>query len=290
MRGLVCGSIILGFAAVLLPWGASELSPHVPAEPQVPSSEIGAKGVGPSAAKAQAIGGHDLEGPRYGITTADPTPNESGKTVARLSSGAVGFIPDTAKRVPSIPAIAVRELPPGSKAHSDVIASIIGSDEFKDTVGPLARLYFAYFDRYPDFEGLDYYIGERERGTPLDSIADEFAGSPEFGIRYGSVDNAAFVDRVYHNVFGAPPDSAQRAYWIGQLDAGMSRGQVMLAFSEGTDFRALTGNEVFVTMAYAEALQRMPDPADFARWVRFLDAGNPRAAVIDGLLATRRTR
>lgn len=290
MRALVCGSIVLGFGVILLPWGTSELSPHVRMEPQVPSSGIGAKAAPPTTPQAQAIGGHDLEVPRYGVITADPTPNESGKTVARLNSGAVGSIPDTAKRAPNVPAIAVRELTPGSNAHSEAIASIIAADEFKDTVEPLARLYFAYFDRFPDFEGLDYYIGERERGTPLDSIADEFAGSREFDMRYGLVDNAAFVDRVYHNVFGAPPDVAQRAYWIGQLDAGVSRGQVMLEFSEGTDFRALTGNEVFVTMAYAEALQRMPDPADFARWVRFLDAGNSRDAVIDGLLAMRRAR
>lgn len=288
MRALVCGSIVLGFAAVLLPWGAPELSPHVPMEPQVPSSGSGAKGTGPAAPKAEAIGGGDVEGPRRDIIASDPARIESAKPVARLNDGAPGSTPDTAKRVPGVPAIAVRELTPGSKAHSEAIASIIAADEARDTVEPLARLYFAYFDRFPDFEGLDYYIGERERGTPLDSIADEFAGSPEFGMRYGSVDNAAFVDRVYQNVFGAPPDAAQRAYWVGQLDAGISRGQVMLAFSEGTDFRAITGNEVFVTMAYAEALQRMPDPADFARWVRFLDAGNPREAVIAGLIATRR--
>ena len=185
----------------------------------------------------------------------------------------------------------VREFAPGSKAHAEVIASNIASEEFQDVVSPLARLYLAYFNRPPDYEGFDYYIGERERGEPLDAIAEEFAGSLEFDQRYGSVDNASFVDRVFQNVFDGPGDAAQRAYWIGQLESGnMTRGQVMLAFSESPAFRAATGNEVLVATAYAETLGRAPDPADFARWVGFLDAGNPPQALIDGLLADRGKR
>ena len=174
----------------------------------------------------------------------------------------------------------------GAKTHAQAIASYIDSNEFKDLAAPLARLYCAYFDRFPDHEGLDYYIGQRERGRPLASIADEFAGSREFGMRYGSIDNAAFVDRVYQNVFGVPPDATQRGYWLGRLDSGVTRGQVMLEFSEGADFRTLTAHEVFVATAYTETLGRTPEPAGFARWVRFLDEGNPREAVIDGLLAS----
>lgn len=252
----------------MLPWGASELPTRVQAKPEIPSAGIGGRAARPSAPQAQAIGGGDLEGPRRGIITAGTKPVEPGTPVARLNDSAKGSIPDTAKRFPRGSVAGVREFTPGSKAHSEAIASIVGSDEFKDTVAPLARLYFAYFDRFPDYEGLDHYIGARARGTPLESIADEFAGSPEFNMRYGSVDNVAFIDRVYRNVFGAPPDSAQRAYWVGQLDSGMTRGQVMLAFSEGSDFRTLTGNEVFVTMAYAETLRRAPSPSPAPRFER----------------------
>ncbi|MEO7810818.1 MAG: DUF4214 domain-containing protein [Usitatibacter sp.] len=160
----------------------------------------------------------------------------------------------------------------------------IDSEESSNAVAPLARLYFAFMDRAADYEGLNYYIGERDGGMSLESIAEEFAGSTEFGLRYGELDHAAFVDRVFRNVFDASPDAAQRAYWIARLESGMTRGQVMLAFSESAAFRTASSNEVFVTMAYAEALRREPDPAGFARWVRFLDAGNPREAVIAGLL------
>jgi hypothetical protein len=61
----------------------------------------------------------------------------------------------------------------------------------------------------------------------------------------------------------------------------------MLVFSESPGFRAMIANEVFVAVAYAETLGRAPAPGDLARWVGFLDAGNPRRAVIDALLADR---
>lgn len=184
--------------------------------------------------------------------------------------------------------VAVREFAPGSPAHAQAIAAHIASAQVEDLVSPVARLYLAYFGRAPDYEGLDYYIGERDRGEPLDAIAEEFAGSEEFGARYGTLDNAAFVDRVLRNIFGFPGDAAQIAHWAGELDSGrMTRGQVMLMFSETPGYRAITANEVFVSMAYAEALGRAPDPADLARWVAFLDAGNPRRAVVESLLALR---
>ena len=174
-----------------------------------------------------------------------------------------------------------------SRSYAQAVSEYIDSKEFKDTVGPLARLYFAFFGRYPDQDGLDWYVDHRTGGRSLGSIADEFAGSPEFQMRYGELGNAAFIDRVFENVFGVAPDAAQRAYWIDQLASGVTRGQVMLAFSEGADFRRLTANEVFVATAYAETLQRTPDPAGFARWVAFLDAGNSRDAVIEGLLRNK---
>lgn len=198
---------------------------------------------------------------------------------------------DRAKRIVAGSPASVREFTPGSKAHSEAIASIIGSSESEKVVAPVVRLYFAYFNRAPDYEGLHYYVEQRDAGTPLDAIAEEFAGSLEFDLRYGAIDNAGFVDRIYENVAGGPGASGERAYWIAQLDSGsMTRGEVMLAFSESTGFRAGVGNEVFVTLAYAEALRRAPDPAELVRWVRFLDAGNPRRAVIDGLLAARRPK
>jgi hypothetical protein len=107
-------------------------------------------------------------------------------------------------------------------------------------------------------------------------------------MRYGELGNAAFVDRVFRSVFDDAGDAQQRAHWIAHLDSGaMTRGQVMLAFSESPAFRAAIANEVFVSIAYTEIFGRSADPTELSRWVAFLDAGNSGEAVIQGLLASR---
>ncbi|HET9577920.1 MAG TPA: DUF4214 domain-containing protein, partial [Usitatibacter sp.] len=73
--------------------------------------------------------------------------------------------------------------------------------------------------------------------------------------------------------------------WLGQLDAGMSRGQLMLQFSESPEYRGLIGNEVYVTMAYIGMLRRAPEPGGFAFWVDYMDRGNSGLALLSGFLA-----
>jgi hypothetical protein len=293
MRVLVSGLIVLGFVVAVLPPERQERPSPVASDPgpaaaaaTAPAARIGVNAADPST--RQPGSGQAREDLRPGTGASAAARVVSGEPIA-ASPERAGTLSPEAKPAAQGAAFEIRARPSGAKTPAQAIASRLDSDEFADAISPVTRLYFGYFDRAPDYEGLDYYIGERERGTPLDAIAQEFAGSLEFELRYGELDNAGFVDRVYHNVFGAPGDAAQRAYWIDRLDSGaMTRGQVMLAFSESPEFRALTGNEVFVTTAYAETLRRAPDAAELSRWVRFLDSGNPRGAVIAALLANRR--
>jgi hypothetical protein len=170
----------------------------------------------------------------------------------------------------------------------EAIASVIESPEFLDTASPVARLYLAYFGRGPDAEGLNYYVAQREGGRDLDAISAEFAGSREIELRFGDLDNGAFVERMFRNVFGDAGSAEQRAGWVAQLDSGaMTRGQVMLAFSESDAFRTASANEVFVSIAYTEIFGREPLPTELARWVAVLDAGSSGEAVIRSLLASR---
>ena len=104
-----------------------------------------------------------------------------------------------------------------------------------DTTGPVARLYRAYFRRDPDTDGLQFWSST---GYDLDRISQEFATSTEFQQTYGSLDDAAFVERVYQNVMGRSPDAEGRSFWTGQLGNGVSRGSMMVGFSESREFVA----------------------------------------------------
>jgi hypothetical protein len=187
-----------------------------------------------------------------------------------------------------LPVTGTRAPDPKPISRADAVASVMTSPEFQQTVSPLARLYLATFGRYPDYEGINYYTGQREEARPLAAIADEFAGSREFTQRYGSLTNAEFVARIAANVLGHESQEDVRAYWTAELQAGrMTRGQVILDFSESGAFRERTANAIFVSTAYLEILQRTPDPEGYWRWVGHLNAGNPYRSVIDGLLAGR---
>ena len=118
--------------------------------------------------------------------------------------------------------------PSAAQVNSEVDAQVV-------------RLYQAYFLRNPDQGGFVFWRRQLMGGIPLAAISDYFSGSPEFVARYGALTNGQFIDQIYGNVLGRQPDPDGRAYWLGQLAAGVSRGQVMLAFSESGEFTVKTG-------------------------------------------------
>ena len=179
----------------------------------------------------------------------------------------------------------------GHMTRAQVIESFFGSPEFQGSIAPVARLYFAYFLRIPDYGGLQFWSGYYRDGNPLQAIADFFAGSPEFVARYGSLTNSQFVTLVYNNVLGRAPDPDGLAYWTGRLDSGeLSRGGVMLGFSNSAEYQALIGNEVYVTMMYMGMLRREPEQAGFDFWVDSMDSGSSGLAMINGFLGSQEYR
>jgi hypothetical protein len=103
-------------------------------------------------------------------------------------------------------------------------------------IAQAARLYLATLDRLPDGLGLSFYVDLLKGGTPLDAIASNFVASPEFQSIYGSLDNTQFVNQLYLNVLNRPADPDGLAFHVGNLDAGVTRGQVVVGFSESPEF------------------------------------------------------
>ena len=171
--------------------------------------------------------------------------------------------------------------------HAAAVESFLLSEEFGQRISPVVRLYFAYFLRIPDYDGLMYWVGRYATGTTLEEISSAFAGSPEFQSTYGSLSNEQFVQLVYQNVLGRQPDEGGLAFWTGELDSGhRSRGQVMAGFSESAEYAELTGNPVYVTMTYMGLLRRAPDQGGFDYWVGRMDSGDSGQILIDGFLAS----
>jgi len=172
----------------------------------------------------------------------------------------------------------------GQQTRAQVIDGFFNSPEFQ-AVTPIARLYFAYFLRIPDYGGLLYWVNQNRNGLSLDSISESFAQSPEFIFRYGSLNNADFVTLVYQNVLGRAPDPAGFAYWTGLLNSGAyTRGQVMLGFSESPEYTASSFNKVYVTQMYVGMLRRSPEQEGFDYWVHQMELGQSGLNLINGFL------
>ena len=103
----------------------------------------------------------------------------------------------------------------------------------------IERLYQAYFLRPSDAGGFDYWRGLYLNGLSLGNMSTEFSASAEFKSRYGSLSNAGFIELVYNNVMGRPSDAAGKNYWLSQLNGGMSRGNMMLYFSDSDEYANL---------------------------------------------------
>lgn len=114
------------------------------------------------------------------------------------------------------------------------------------------RLYQAAFDRVPDSSGLGFHIAMMEGvGLSLTEVAQGFVDSVEFKDRYGALDNAAFLTRLYQNILHRAPDPNGLAYWLGLLDSGaLSRGQVLAGFADSAENVQLVAPAIEHGIAY----------------------------------------
>jgi hypothetical protein len=105
----------------------------------------------------------------------------------------------------------------GVKALSVTIAA--------STLQSIVELYVAFFNRVPDSEGMEYWIGQAAAGVSIPTIANSFYGA---AVQYSSLtgysinmSNGDFVNVIYRNVLGrSSADAEGLAYWSGALANG----------------------------------------------------------------------
>lgn len=117
-----------------------------------------------------------------------------------------------------------------------LIEALVQANYTQTYQAPIVRLYIAYFRRVPDYAGFTYWTSQLAQGShSLSNISSFFASSPEFQQTYGSLSDGQFVTLVYNNVLERAPDLAGYNYWLGQLQAGMPRAEMMLQFSDSAE-------------------------------------------------------
>lgn len=145
------------------------------------------------------------------------------------------------------------------------------------------RLYDAALDRAPDQGGLEAHTrGLASGGLTLQQLANTFVGSAEFQARYGALSNQAFVEQLYRFSLNREGDPQGISAWTAALNAGMTRGQALVGFSESGEHRTLTSSTLAaglwigdttamsVARLYDATFDRLPDTVGLTNWVAAL--------------------
>lgn len=112
--------------------------------------------------------------------------------------------------------------------------------DIEGVAGQVYRLYQASFNRRPDWDGLGYQIYYATHGLTLAQVANNFTQSPEYQSKYGNLDNAAFVRQCYLLALYREPEPGAVDYHVARLVAGVTRGELMIGFSESPENKANT--------------------------------------------------
>lgn len=173
------------------------------------------------------------------------------------------------------------QLDGGTALPGDLVAALRTGADATTNVDPVVRLYSAYLTRIPDASGLNFWLGRRRSGWTLAEISSSFAGSSEFQRRYGSLTNRQFVEQIYLNVLGRPGDPGGISFWTGQLDRAVrSRGQVMLNFSESSEYVGKQADNVDAAVVYIHLLGRAPTIVERTAFTTALDGGTSLATLV----------
>lgn len=232
-------------------------------------------------AKLQAVGPW--------LPASDPTEHPGFGSWADLVTlhhrAIVGRPPTTAERTAWVAALDARTTTPGQLDDA-----LRRSAENTANVDPVVRLYRAFLGRAPDAGGLRFWIARKRNVAPartwsVSQMAASFVASDEFQRKYGSLTDRAFVTRIYTDVLGRPADHGGVDFWTKRLAAKrMTRAQVMVGFSESSEYRRTQATNTDVAVAYLALVERMPTGEETMAWTTAAARGATHVELLDQLV------
>ncbi|MFN2506217.1 MAG: DUF4214 domain-containing protein [Acidimicrobiales bacterium] len=153
----------------------------------------------------------------------------------------------------------------GGLSRNSMAVALTTSVEFRRLV--VGTYHQTYLGRPATSAESDGFAWAIENGWTFEFVATVVLGGDEFYARHGS-NPAAYVDALYSEVLGLASDAAGRAYWADQLERGMDRYTVALAFVSSP-----IAHYNLVRFAYSWYLDRPADEAGLSFWMDQLDKG-----------------
>ncbi|MET0376367.1 MAG: DUF4214 domain-containing protein, partial [Rhizorhabdus sp.] len=179
----------------------------------------------------------------------------------------------------------------GGTDHLELVETIRFADGYltsdpDSAAAAVARLYDTVLQRTPDSYGLNGWLQAVDAGSTLAQVAQGIASSEEFQQATGGLSTGDFVEYLYVHALGRASDSVGKAGWVNWIDSGaMTRGQVVLGFSDSVEHRALTLSEAdagyfvydkdyaAIASLYDTFADRLPDTGGLTAWTEAFKSG-----------------
>lgn len=163
--------------------------------------------------------------------------------------------------------------------------------------GFVERLYKIALNREPEAEGKAFWVKHvvEDGATGADCARFFLLDAPEFMNR--GLNNDQFVETLYSVFFDRASEPGGKAFWLGQLAAGVSKQEVVNGFIESVEWcnvcsgygvksgakyhKATTPSanaEAFATRLYTECLKRQPEQQGLRFWALALTNLDKNAA------------
>lgn len=115
--------------------------------------------------------------------------------------------------------------------------------------GKIYRLYNAAFGRFPDRDGLEYWINSNTSGKDTyRATAQSFVISDEFINLYGGEQsNENYINNLYLNILNRSPDNEGFNYWQNQINLGIEdKSELLMGFSESRENKIIFTSETSI--------------------------------------------
>lgn len=185
----------------------------------------------------------------------------------------------------------------------DTIRSFLLTSEYNTLYSTNAAfvksLYVNLLFRYPDSLGYNFWLDAINANPDMRGVMiDSFLASPEFNnfndgraknyITFGITPRMSatqFVNSLYLRLNRRDSDGAGLGFWVGVVESGTPRVDVMKQFLNSTEYNDLyKSNSEFVESLYVNLLLRHADPGGLDFYVGVLNNGSTRLSVIEAFL------
>ena len=155
--------------------------------------------------------------------------------------------------------------------RADVVRAFLNSEEYRTRF--VTHLYGWVHDRRPDSVGLAYWT-EQMKSITEGKIISDFCSSNEFWVN-SNENNKDFIINLYWTLHRRSPDASGLQYWLGKMDEGMTREQIVNAFIASPEYR-----ERFIRFLYNWFLARAPEQKGLDHWSDLLKENGERWVII----------